>query len=163
MQATCDEGRAVISTSGTGCPQKYVGRFQTAWCARASHNHDICTAAKNKAREKLRSDRKIPAACNAYVTSTQPCRVIQNCPPVRACWMPTRFAFFTAWIVARSRLVCHFRTHLFYKWRQLNNNYYFPAPPPCTSAPVLFTFLGRRLFTEPTNSPQPCKYSIQPK
>ena len=83
-QAVCDEGRAVVASSGPGCPPRYTGRFQTAWCARTAHNHDICTAAKNKASAKLRSDRKIPAACHQYITSTQPCRVV-NCGRVRAC------------------------------------------------------------------------------
>ena len=83
MQATCEEGRAVISTNPKPECQEYVGRSQTARCA--GQGHDICTAAKNKAREKLRNDNKIPTACKAYITSTQPCKVIQNCPTVQAC------------------------------------------------------------------------------
>ncbi|KAL5515827.1 hypothetical protein EMCRGX_G001049 [Ephydatia muelleri] len=72
MQAICQEGKATIS-SGKGCPEKYKGRFQTAWCAGTSH--DVCTAAKNKARAKLRSDRKIPAACHAFINSNDPCKI----------------------------------------------------------------------------------------
>ena len=69
----CSVGRAVVSTSGDGCPSSEAGKSATGKARGTTHAD--CTKAKHIARANLRA--KVPRACHKYITSTPPCKIVK--------------------------------------------------------------------------------------